>query len=138
MTDELPDEWDPEVKERTYFRDITTGDLGWLVRREGKPHIKLDRPMQDICKPMRPGQWKEENEHRPLTKYQIGMVTWAADQALCLPLGYHGEIGTEWGDLTDRQRIAWCKDGPDTDSVERKKAFGVLWECLAPLAHGQD
>lgn len=130
---DLPPTWDPpSEEERVYYRDIQTGDLGYMVRREGKACIRLDRPLQEIIRPYRKNQWKPDVEHRPLTKFQVTRIAFEADRQLCLTLGLHDKAKREWMSLTDEQRIAWSDGGP-TDKVERVKLYRSVMKALSPF-----
>jgi hypothetical protein len=106
------DHWDPAPHERSYYRHVTTGDLGWMVRREGKDHIKLDRPAQDLVKLFRPEEWIVEQEYRTLTRQQFAQIAFEADKKLCHFLGEHDLARRQWLELHERVRIAWVNMGP--------------------------
>ncbi len=123
------DNWDPLPHERAFHRHSTTGDLGWLVRREGKDCIRLDRPAQEIVRPFRPDEWIVEREHRPLTKYQLAQVAFEADKKLCFFLGHHDLSRREWLALKDEPRIAFTNNGPGGKGP-RQQLFNAIMSVL--------
>ena len=104
--------WDPEEHERTWYSHTMTGDHGWMVRRDGRDCIRLDRPDQEIVKVYRDGEWKPELEHRPLTKLQLAQVAYEADRKLCFFLGLHDEARREWNAMREQDRLKWAQHGP--------------------------
>jgi len=121
--------WDPAPHERTYYRHALTGDLGWLVRRDGAEHILLDRPGQEIAKPFKPGEWTVEAEYRPLTRMQFAQVAFAADKALCLALGKHLLARREWLSMRDEDRIVFMQMGPRAGGG-RQELFEAIMASL--------
>src|SRR4030095_8083186 len=93
-----PDYWDPLPSERQYYRSADTGDLGWLVRREGKERIRLDRAMQEIVRPFEPGdgKWVEEREWKPFSRTQVSKLQFEVDKLMCALLGLHKEGKRDW------------------------------------------
>lgn len=116
---DLPDEWDPEDDEKVWYRSTMTGDLGWMVRRDGKARIRLDRPQEDITRPFSKTNWKEDSTHRPMAAMQAIRVAFAADQQLCLALGLHDKARVEWESLSDAARDKWMKEGPSKPLLRR-------------------
>ena len=126
--------WDPTPDDRSYFRSATTGDLGWVVRREGKDRIRLDRPAQEIILPFNDGNgWIVENELRPMTVYQAAQVAFEADRTLCRALGLYKEAKREWMSLTDAERIDWVDNGPKKPTI-RVEVYKANRKALAPYA----
>lgn len=128
----LPAEFEPEEDQREWYRDRDSGDLGWLVRREGKSMIRLDRPMQEIIKPFRKNKWELEKQSRPMNKFQVTQVAFEADRKLCLVLGLHDKARREWLSLSDNQRIEWEREGP-TSPLSRMTLYRAIKKALAPL-----
>lgn len=133
MKTEEPLNYDPPQGERMYYRSTTTGDRAYLVRREGKDHIRLDRPMEEIIKPFRPNDWVREETHAPLARAHIVQVAFEADKRLCPFLGLHTEARKEWLSLTDGDRIQWLHDGPKTTNVARRNLWKHIMKALEPL-----
>lgn len=106
-----PDDWNPEPGEREYYRSKMTGDRGWLVRREGKDLIRLDRPMEELLRPLH--GWQRDEEALLLPASQAAQVAFEADRALCRIYGLHAEARKTWADLKDKERIAFINDGID-------------------------
>lgn len=117
-----------------------TGDLGFLIERDGRQFIKLDRPNQEILRPFNAQtshEWQPDAVRRPLTNYQIGMVAFAADKALKAALGLHDTTKNEkaWLDLSDSQRRLWMEKGPVVDPV-RASLYKAIMDELRPLTEG--
>jgi hypothetical protein len=127
------DHWDPTDHEKTYYRHITTGDLGWLVRREGKDCIRLDRPSQEITKVFREADWVPTTDYRPLTGYQLAQVAYEADKKLCFFLGKHDQARKDWLMLKDEERIAWRQKGPPRGGG-RQELFKAIMATLERYA----
>jgi hypothetical protein len=104
--------WDPADHERSYYRHVMTGDLGWMVRRDGKDCIRLDRPNQEIVKPFREQEWIPEHEHRPITRLQLVQIAYEADRKLCFFLGLHADARKEWASMREQDRLRWAQHGP--------------------------
>lgn len=129
--DELPekalaDHWDPEPHARVYYRHARTGDLGYLVRREGQDHIRMDRPMDDSTRTFRAGEWLPEHDRRPLTVAQLAQVAFAADLQLCRWMGMHEESKKEWVNLREEERIEWMQHAPKGEVIRRRLYAGVM------------
>lgn len=111
--DEAPDkpvDWDPMPHERVWYSWKPTGDRGWLVVRDGVDCVRLDRPNHELIKPL--SECRKENEHRPLTAYDVAQVAHAADRVLCRVLQLYAEPRKEWIELKEEERIRWCNEGP--------------------------
>lgn len=128
--DTTPDHWDPLPAERQYYRSAETGDLGWLVRRDGKDRIRLDRAMQEITKPFDDGKWVEEREWKPFSRTQVSKVLFELDKDMCSLLGLHKEAKRDWLSLSDADRIAWMKEGPGPGNL-RAEVYAAVSTILA-------
>lgn len=117
--------WDPADHEKIYYRHTTTGDLGWLVRREGRDCIRFDRPSHEMVRVFKEDEWIAEREHRPLTKYQLTQIAFEADKKLCFFLGLHSEARRDWLSLRDEDRIRWAEKGPPPRGGRRE-----LWQAV--------
>jgi hypothetical protein len=126
------DYWDPPSHERDYYRHQVKGDLGWLVRREGRDCIKYDRPDQEIVIPYNEHDWIREQEYRPFSDAQIVQVAFAADKALCMLLGMHDKSRKEWVGLSDHQRAKWMREGP-RNNRHRAKMYRAIRTALEDL-----
>jgi hypothetical protein len=113
LDDPKPDVWDPPAHERQYFRNASSGDLGWLVRRDGQDCIKRDIASNDTFVPYREGQWRPEFRPYPLTTTQMAMVAFCADKELCRFLGLQSKSKMDWAALTDSERSQWINEGPN-------------------------
>lgn len=117
--------YEPHVDEKQWFRSASTGERGWLVRREGTTYLRLDRPSQELLRPYREWDWIAEVEHRPLTALQVAEVCFAADRALCKVLAMHDLARQEWLSLTDRKRSEFVANGPGGEP-RRRTAYLAL------------
>jgi hypothetical protein len=105
--------WDPPKNEREYFRHADTGDLGYLVRREGKHYIRYDRgPDVEYVRPYNENDWVSEEDHREFSDAQIVLIAFEADKQLCRLLGMHDKTRRDWPSLTAVQRHKWIEEGP--------------------------
>lgn len=116
--DEPEENWDPSPAERTYYRRKTDHQLGWMVRREGKDCIRLDRAAQDLIEKL-DGKWELHENRRPLGIGNLAQICFEADKALCRFLGMQKEARANWVDLSDDMRIAWMRKGPVRDPLRR-------------------
>lgn len=113
-------DWEPEERERTWYRHARTADRGYLCRRNGRQMIRYDRPQDPhAIEAYNPSVWTIDREHRPMTPLQCVQVAYAADQALCAVLGMHDKK-REWLALPERARIAWIKQGPKKPAIRAK------------------
>jgi hypothetical protein len=110
MTEQRKD-WDPKQHERIWYRRARDGQLGWLVVRDGKDKIKLDRSAEDLCVAFMANDWIPEVEHRPMTRGQAAQVAWKAEQALQQLMGNYS-AKREWNMLHEDVRIEYVANGP--------------------------
>ena len=94
---------------KQWVRNAKTGDRGYLSE-DGKEVI-LDRPKEELRFPYKKELWDTDKHEHPLTRSQKVQVAHAADKVLLRLLG-RPNTGKEWASLTDRQRVAWVKNGP--------------------------
>lgn len=125
--------WDPDVHERAYCRHVTTGDRGWLVRRDGKDYIKLDRgPGQEHLRNWRACDWAPDVEIRKLTPSHVARVAFSADRELRSMLGHNFRAATVWLDLTDAQKKKWI-EGPPGDGGPRDTLYRAVTMAMEGL-----
>ena len=110
-------DWTPAPSERTYYRSRQDGQRGYMVRREGKDMIRLDREMEEILHPMDPNTWKVDQQVHPINAYQLAQVAFEADRMLCRVTGRTLEGKKEWLSLKEQERVAWLQNGPDTGDI---------------------
>lgn len=125
----LPDFYEPEKRDRIWFRRGLDGQLGYLVRRGGKQMIRLDRPGEEIIKPL--NGWVEDKEHRPMVRMQAAMIAKSADEQLCKMLGLHDKRRRTWDDLTEEQKFLWANEGPQ-DPPARAAVWDGIMRALEP------
>lgn len=126
-------EWNPKKHERSWFTHITTGDLGYLVRREGKDAIRLDRPGVDEIRPFTVADWIPKSEHRPMSPAQLAQIAFEADRGLCRALGMFDHAKQEWLSLSQEKKKAWIEVGPSRP-IERKSLYAAIMKTLGHLA----
>lgn len=113
--------------EREYYRDVRTGDRGYVVIEDGNKCIKLDRPMHSVVRAYREQDWTPDKETRPMTEAQCAQVAFAADVLLCKFLGHQALGKREWLLMKDSERIEWVKNGPASGVRKR------LWDSTMAL-----
>lgn len=128
------DHWDPAPDERTYYRSAEDNQRAYLVRREGKDMLRLDRTMEEILRPFT-SAWKPDNQVHPVNAQQLAQVAFAADRALCRVLGKHAQSHGDWLSLKEQARIKWMAHGPATGDI-RDDLFDAIMGTLRGLADG--
>lgn len=131
--------WDPLPAQREFYRHRLTGDLGWLVRREGREHIRYDRgPAFELTIAVRRDDkgavidWNQEKAPAPLNDYHLGMIAWQADCELQRHLGEIGRI-KQWRDLRQEDRVKWIQEGPQDGSPMRREVYQAIKSALEPF-----
>ena len=133
MKGEEADHYDPKPAERRWYSHQRTGDRAYFVKREGRECVKLDRPNQEIVKPLTP-EWKEDHESRPLNMSQLARICYAADQELCKALGER-DLVKDWLSLRDEEIHAWMSGkGPAKGPALRRELYRSSWEKLKGAA----
>lgn len=126
----VPD-YDPPKHEREYFTHRQTGDMGWMVFRGHKPHVKYDRPGSDQVIPYRERDWMPRTEPRPLSPAQLAEVCFAADRQLCRRLGYREKADKTWESLSPQEKKQWIEEGPK--GGDREALYATIWSTLKHL-----
>ena len=129
----LDDDWDPEPAERAHYSHSVTGDHGYLVRRDGKDAIRLDRPGVEDIRSFDAREWVAKLDVRPLQPAQLAQVAFEADQQLCRALGLREFTKQLWLDLSQEQRRAWILKGPQSHP-DRKALYAAVTKTLKHLA----
>lgn len=119
--------------EKIWYRHVVSGELGYLVEREGVEMIRLNRPNEEIYRPLRTGEWTIDRDVRPLTKHQLVRIAWAADRELCRHLGLDDHGRTQWIDLPEEKRLAWAA-GEGIKPPIRRKLRNAILRALKDLA----
>ena len=127
---------DPDPGEREYYTHRQTGDLGWLVIRDGRQCIKLDRPGYDDIRPFSEDAWAKRVEPKPIIRNQAAQVAWAADRILLQFLGKPDLAKVKWIEMTEQKRIAWVASGPQTKGM-RKRLYDAIMATLEPITEKQ-
>jgi hypothetical protein len=99
---------DPPKHERCWFRHSISGDRGWLVKREGRDMIHLDR-VADAVVP-KDASWEPDQQKIELTEYQVAQICWDADAKLGYLTGRQKR--KDWYLLTEEERTRFVRDGP--------------------------
>jgi len=130
---EEADHYDPKVHERRWYSHARTGDRAYFVKREGRECVRLDRPNEELIRPLGP-EWKEDHETRPLNMSQLARICYAADQELCKALGERS-LMKDWLSLRDEEMHAWMSgQGPTKGPKARRDAYMGLWEKLKGIS----
>lgn len=139
LEDDTAIHWDPIEEEKTYYRNEQSGQLAWVVRREGKEFMRLDRPSEEILLPCRrnaegcPSGWKEEARPRLLGPGVIGRIAFEAYKALCGATGKAMRAKMEWLSLSEAARHDFIVRGPkNATPLER-----ALWEAMSKVLKEQ-
>ena len=122
----MSEKFDPQPADRQWYRSVSTGDRGYLVRRDGKDVIRLDRPMQELLFP-KTDDWKEDIYGSLLLESQAAAIAFAADREVCRAVGLHLESRRGWQDLTDAERIKFLKDGPPRTGHSLR---GIVYDAI--------
>jgi hypothetical protein len=123
--------FDPAPQEREWYRQVSSGELGWLVKRDGIEKIKMNRPDEDLVVPYRQGEWVPENEHRPMTIAQVAEICFVADRRL-VTFTVNPGLKKDWVDLTDEMKIQWMEKGPKKEQ-KRVALYKAITEALRPF-----
>ena len=125
---------DPAPDRRTYFRNIATGDRGYLVERHGATHVKYDRPNVDQTVLYHADKWTQElATERRFNAHEVAKVAFAADRQLCVSLGLHKTSKVEWHSLPEDERIRWVKEGPKVSPGHLRQR---LWVAVVGAVSG--
>lgn len=132
LDDLTPDDWDPKPFERQWYRNRQTGDLGYLVRRDGKDVICYDRGAGTIGEMTRPisSDWVAEPVRKLVSVTALSRIAFEADKALCWALGLHEQAKKEWLSLPEKERLQWLKEGP-AEPQPRADLYEKIHEALA-------
>jgi len=126
---------DPKPSERVWFRHRQNGQLGYLIERDGKTKIRLDRASDPYAiRPYNPDEWLPMVTHTRVPRQAVAAIQWAADRALLRALGAHREAGRDWHGLTDAQRVEFMDKGPGKlHGEERRKVWEAIKEATRAL-----
>jgi hypothetical protein len=123
-------DWDPAPQEREWFRESSSGDLGYRVRREGIDKIRLDRPHEEIVRAFKVGEWVPEQERRPMTIAQVAEIAFLADRRL-ITFTVNPGLKKDWVDLSDEVKIDWMEKGPKKDPM-RAALYKAIMDAMRP------
>jgi hypothetical protein len=127
---------DPPEGKRVFFRHYTTGDKAYLVTREGKQHIKYDRPYDQSTMLFRKEEWVPDEHPEPFSIGQTIQVAYATDRALCGMLGMHVEAKKQWASLSERERANFMLNGPKEPAI-RAQVYKALKKMLEPFTRSE-
>jgi hypothetical protein len=128
MTEQKPKNWDPPPKDRTWYRCRKTGELAYLVTRDGRNMIRLNRP-EEIVRGFLEADWIPEVEHRPITRAAVTALAYDADLKLCTLLGDFRKRPA-WINLHEDVRVRWAQEGPPSKPPLRKDLFDSIMGTL--------
>lgn len=128
-----PGFFEPKPEERSWYRNKQTSDRGYLVKRDGKPAVRYDRPAIDQYT-FNLDEWEPLREALPsLSAAHVAQVCFEADKKLCWALGHIDLAQRDWLDLHEKVRAKWIAEGPLKNSPafkERKKLYDGIRELL--------
>jgi hypothetical protein len=130
-------DFDPLEEDRVYVRNIVNGNLGWLVRRDGREMVRLDRPMEEILFPMvrlpdgEPKDWAQESRPRAIGPGVAARIAFEAHRALCAALGKHMKAKAEWLSLSENARHDFITKGPRNGTPIEVKLWDAILKVLA-------
>lgn len=124
----MSDNWDPEPGKEEWYRDCVTADRGYLVRRNGVEMIKLDRPADNIVRPLSGHRWTIDKDVRPLSKHNVAQVAFVADRLLARFLGDHADK-RDWHELKQRERIEFMDKGPQDIRLRNLLFEDIMARC---------
>jgi hypothetical protein len=126
---------EPEQKDRIYYRHVKTGELAYVVIRDGRNMLKTNRPSApeyyDLPPDTTGGQWYLDKERRALNGAQVAMIAYAADSVLTRCISH--QQPKEWATLTDEQRRVFTAHGPPKNQVERYNLYSTIVESLKEI-----
>lgn len=128
-----PDHWDPEEKDKIWYRSSFDGQLGWFVKRDGRPLIKLDRPgPREMLKPFTKRDWIECADPRELSDVHLGEITFEADKVLCRILGKYELAYRNWSTLPQPEKKTWISMGP-RDNAKRIMLYRIIKKMMGKI-----
>lgn len=105
-------DWDPKDGERCWMSHSLTGEKGWIVKRNGRIHVRFNHGDWETTRAYNATQWIADKQHRHFNRQQIVKVAFEADRELCMLLGERKLAMRTWNKLTDAQRRSWMDKGP--------------------------
>ncbi len=121
-------EKDPAPDRRVYYRNNATADRGYMVKRYGADHIKLDRgPGTDETKLFRSDEWTQEARSKRFAAHEVAQIAYVADCRLWRSLGNAKESKREWISLPEEERIRFLSEGPKVSADHRRAR---LWRAI--------
>lgn len=97
---------------RTWVRCSQTGQRAYLVQRNGKNMVRLDRPEEELVYPYDSSRWIPEKDGPKYNRAQAAMVAYAADRVLLRFDGKMQESRREWESQTEAERFRFIQNGP--------------------------
>jgi hypothetical protein len=128
------DNLDPNEQDRQYYRNARTGNLGWLVRRDGHDMIRLDRPQEEILFPFSAGEWELEDRPRALGPGVAARIAFEAYKALCHVTGKPNRAKMEWHTMSEQARIDFTKKGPKNPTELESRLWLAITKTLAEFS----
>lgn len=106
----------------TRVRALRDHQLGFIVEREGRLWVRLDRRELSLV-PYSPAQWQEDEE-KPLAPIQVARIAYEADRAL---RAVEGSYNTkEWSHILEAERIRWLEGPPKDANDSRQRLYKAV------------
>jgi len=114
-----------EIQEpKEWVRSAVSGDLGFLIQKDGVTFVRLDRPQQNVDRIYREQDWVKESSPKWLSLHQRASVAYAADCKLRDVLGSRDPGRKDWSLLSHEERAQWM-NGPKVSGIRR-----WVWEAI--------
>jgi hypothetical protein len=123
---------DQKPEERVWYAHRTTGERAYLVLRDGREWMHLDRPTEALR--AFTGDWVRDTEFRPIAIGQLAQVAYVAHQELCRVVGDHGQTQKAWVALSDAERRPWLDGTGPAEPKEARLLFKVIWKVLSTVS----
>lgn len=123
--------WDPVPGDRAYYRHRATGDLGWLVRRNGEDHVKYDRAGVDQTTRVKrdgagePVEWAPVAPPAPVNTFQMAALAYEVNRMLDR---YLGQVSPKkaWIDISEEARRDWLERGPEMKGIRNDMYNAIM------------
>ena len=139
--DTLPDDHEPPEHERVYYRHNTTGQLAYVVRVDGQDELRYDQGPESPLAPSAArggldlGSFTVDSNPRPILESHAAMIAFEADKAVCHVLGKYQLSRREWTGMSDKARLTFMSDGPQTQDRLRRDIWVAITDVARKHAH---
>jgi hypothetical protein len=121
---------DPTADRRTYYRNVATGERGYMVQRHGADHMKWDQPGHDRTQLFKADDWVLEAVSRQMAAHEVAQIAFEADRRFQRALGKLMDSRTEWVDLSNDERNRFIKEGPRCKPGSKRSR---LWVAIVTV-----